>query len=58
MSDEFQVGDPELASDRSEESAINDEAEQKIIDAETEFSQARKGEINHRVFPKKCRPCG
>ena len=49
---QYSGGRPGSASDRSEESAINDEAEQNIIDAETELSQAQKQETNHRVFRK------
>lgn len=52
MSDNTQVDEPDLASDRPEESAINDEAEQKIIDAEFEIKRIRIRELNRLIFLK------
>ena len=52
MSENTQVDEPDLASDRPEESAINDEAEQKIIDAEYEIKRVRIRELIHRIFLK------
>lgn len=53
MSDEFQrIDDSELESGKSERVAAKADAETKILQTETEINQARKREINHRVFLK------